>query len=94
MTSPQASTYTSRRSEPAPPHPQAGTNEVQAFFRDYFLFVDDRLNAHDAQVRAEKLSVSGQGVYRVDAAAFGDAFGSLGGQIYDVLASSPYSHVS
>ena len=79
---------------PSAPHPQASVQEVQKFFRDYFLATNDTLNVQDAQAKAAKLRINGTGIYLMPSDGFEDAFGAEGRGIYEIIMNSPYSYVS
>ena len=52
-----------RRELPTAPSPEASVEEVQSFFRDYFLVTGVSSNLDEATNKAKHLKINGLGLY-------------------------------
>jgi len=85
---------TYHRKKPFAPHPDATNQEVEFFFKDYFLATDQAITEDDAGIKAKKLRINGYGLYLLPQESFKDAWGPEGRGIWEVLVAGKYSYVS
>ena len=60
---PSARRPTLRHDFPSPLNSEGSVQEVQQFFREYFLAINETLEVQEAQAKAQKLAVNGAGLY-------------------------------
>lgn len=79
---------------PSPPLPTASIQEVERFFRDYFLASDRMMSLDQAVAKAKQFRTNGKTLYTLEADDLKDAFGPDGKGIFDLVAQGEHSYVS
>jgi len=85
---------THHRIKPTAPPPEATVQEVESFFKDYFLAIDESMSQDNAGIKARQLRINGYALYILPSDSFKDAFGPEGRGIFEILVAGKHSYVS
>jgi len=85
---------TYHRIKPTAPPPEAIVQEVESFFKDYFLAIDESMSQDNAGIKARQLRINGYALYILPSDSFKDAFGPEGRGIFEILVAGKHCYES
>ena len=75
------------------PHLNATPKEVREYITMYFMWLDDSLSHHDAEVEARKIALDGNNLYKFTEENWTNELGYRGFCVYRTIQKSKYSYV-